>query len=324
MDKKPENGSSPINDLRQQLLDADADFEAAKRLEKFICSVCKIPAGHELPDGFEEEWDNLLKEYESQIKEYFEQQPDAPERWELAIKRGWVVADEEAKKLVSHLELPDQSLHPIPAILHNEAGKWELASIMVTMVRAHPYVRVVTEKLPVLTTQEEVLEAIANSKAIQTDEPHGANLSLAADRLELFLYEPSFGADERHEFGWMADAKSSQHFWHILDSAIGFGRSLERYESLGSGKAQELAIQGLMPRGGKPEGPYKQIIRRLMDSYAEEHDHAATAKKLLVWIGGKAGNADNEPLILPDEHLKQLAGITWDQWKNTVGTLKKS
>lgn len=326
MQDNHDSSGDPLADLRQQLLNAQAAFEASERLEKFTCLVFETPAGHKLPKGFEQEWDNLLTDYEAELKEHFEQQPDAPKGWEIAIRRGWVIADVEAQRLVSHLEEPDQSLHPIPAILQNDDGNWELASIMVTMVRAHPYVRAITEKLLVLSTKEEVLEAIAKSKAIQTDEPHGANLAIAADRLDLFLHIPSFGAEERKEYGWMHDAKSSQQFWDILNAAIGFGRSLARYDSLGSGKARELLLHGLLLRRGQGESRHTPIIRKLIQDYEHETGNRATAKKLLSWIGGsKSKLSDDAPLVLPDKHKCSLHGISWTKWNNCVrNQLKKS
>ena len=121
----------------------------------------------------------------------------------------------------------------------------------------------------------------------------------------------------------MHAAKESQQFWDILDAAIGLGRSLANYETFGDRALEELILHGHLQNRGKSSSRSTQIIRELMANFQKEHKHEATAKKLLVWVGGSTPSADDQPLIFAKDLADSLAGMTWEKWSNTVKDLKK-
>jgi hypothetical protein len=311
----------------EKAAEADRREEEDRRMEEFIGSISGIPAGFELPDGFEEMWEVLVSGYEEETrKRHAASDKNAkPKDFDVFIKRGWITADAKALELRSHPRKPADEFHPIPAVLINDDGKWKAPTALNMLIRSHPFVRAITETLPELTKREQVAQVMQWAETCRPDNPddnhYGTILAQSAELLDLFLYEQAFG--DPAEFGWMHAAKQSQQFWDILDAAIGFGRSLQNHEIYGDGSVEDLIIKGLLQTRGRTPDKLTYVMEELMDGYRKEYGMEATAKKLLVWVGGKISSASDKPLILPEECSGRLKGITWDKWSNTVKDLKK-
>jgi hypothetical protein len=186
-------------------------------------------------------------------------------------------------------------------------------------VKAHPFIRILTEKLPSLTVKEQIAKAIKLAETRRKEgDYHGTILAQAAERLDLFLYEQMFG--DAIEFGWMHAAKESRQFWDILDAAIGFGRSLANHETYGDGSVESLIKRALVLSGGRrmSESGYK--VEYLLKEYRNSGHNEITPANFLSWLGGERSNvSDADEIVFPDRSRGfGLKGLSWNQLKNLV------
>lgn len=294
-----------------------------EELQTFVNSLPDIPHGYKLPTGFEKMWDLLVAAHESDIREQWVSDGHKPEHIESWVKRGWITADLERRQLVSHTTKPEDNQHPIPVVLENRQGKWESTSYLGLIVKLHPFVRAICSQLPEMSVREEVMDALRRAADCGNEgDYHGTMLAQAANYLDLWLYDQD--PDDSDDLGWLHSAKSSDQFWNILNSAIGFGRCLAAHELFGDGTVEARIQRSLVLSSGRRATEWRRSIDELLDSFRSANGHEATASELLEWIGGKRPDtSDSDSLIFPNEYSEQFRGITWFRWNETVKSAKK-
>lgn len=296
--------------------------EEDRRMEEFIRKLPTIRAGYKLPAGFAKMWDLLIDGYEQEIRKRYADAGTAPKHLGAVIKRGWITVDEGKSRPKSHLKRPPDALHPIPVVLINDAGKWELPTALSMLIEAHPFVRKFTKTLPDLTKMEQIAHVMKWAETCRPENPddnyYGTMLAQSAERLDLFLYEQAFG--EPSEFGWMHAAKKSQQFWDILDAAIGFGRSLTNYEMHGDGSMESLIQRTLVLSAGRRLSESGSKIEPLLREYLGSSDDRVTPLKFLGWLGGvRSKVSDADEIIFPEGSRGfGLTGISWNGLKNLL------
>lgn len=315
-------------EIEQRMLNPEKTAEAkrreeeSRRMEEFIGRIPTIQSGYKLPAGFAKMWDLLIDGYEQEIRKLHEDTGTNPKYLGTIIKRGWVTVNEAKSRLDSHLKMPAEEFHPISAVLVNDTGNWEPPVALSMLIKAHPFVRKATEKLPELTKQEQISQVMKWAEACRSENPdhnyHGSILAQSSERLGLFLYEQAFG--DAQEFGWMHAAKQSRQFWDILDAAIGFGRSLTNYEIYGDGSMESLIQRALILSGGRRLSESGSKIETLLKEYLESSDTKVTPLKFVTWLGGKRSKvSDGEEIVFPaGSRGFGLKGISWDKLKNLL------
>lgn len=303
----------------EKRIEAERRDEANKRIEDFLSNLQSIPAGYELPKDFEMNWEALLAAHEEEQKDQLVANGSNPTQLASWIKRGWITADKESLALKSHLKKPIPDLHPIPMVLINHGGRWLAPTMMDRIVRVHPFVRAVTETLPELSVEQQIRRAMRRFQELREEGSDRVGVQAeAADTLEAFLYEPTFG--DPKEFGWLAAAKESDHFWLILNAAIGFGRTLANDEVYGDGSMQMQIQRWLVLSGGRRKSEVGSKIEQLISEYLGCGNNKVTPKKLLSWLGGKPSEVtDDDDIDFPrGSRGIDLKGISWNGFKNLV------
>jgi hypothetical protein len=291
--------------------------EESRRMEEFISKIRTMPAGYRLPAGFAKMWDLLIDGYEQEIRKRHQDAGTKPKHLDALIRRGWVTVNEVKLRLESHLKMPAKEVHPIPAVLVNDAGKWEAPTFLNILIKAHPFVRKVTEKLPELTQQEKILQVMKWAKTCRPKNPednyYGTILAQSAERLDLFLYEQAFG--DLAEFRWMHAAKQSQQFWYILDAAIGFGRNLAKYETYGDGTTESLIQKALVLSKGKRPTGWRQFIEEELIAVRVSKGKLMTPAELRNHLGSNLPNLKDANMTFSDQRCAHLPPITWPQFQ---------
>ncbi len=303
----------------EKRIEAERLEEANRRIEDFLFNLQSIPAGYELPEDFEMNWEALLAAHEQEQKDQLVANGSNPTQLASWIKRGWITADKEALAMKSHLKKPAPDSHPIPMVLINNGGRWLAPTMMDCIVRVHPFVRAVTETLPELSVEQQIRRAMRRFQELREEGSDRVGVQAqAAETLETLLHEPTLG--DPLEFGWLAAAKESDHFWLILNAAIGFGRTLANDEVYGDGSMQMQIQRWLVLSGGRRTSRVGSEIERLISEFLGSGNNKLTPKKFLSWLGGKPSNVTDDHEI--DFPIRSrgfgLKGISWNKLKSLV------
>jgi hypothetical protein len=287
-------------------------------IEDFLSKLHESPTDADLPEDFWKDWERLVSFYERRCRDRLKHKGKKDGRIEKLVRRGWVTADAEKRELVTHLERPPDERRPIPAVFTVTEKGWCLPETLMEIIRIHPYVRAVTDELPVPTTREEIEAKIQWAQAGRKGDCGEIERSVAggAEVLDLRLGQ-SF--EDSEDSDWLGKARESERFWEILDAAIGFGRMLERYGRLNDGRVEALVQKAVLVPTGKKPSKEGRAVEQLIEEFRRERDETPTAKKLAGFIGAKRGASDDDPLEIPaGNRASELDGVSWTKFQILV------
>lgn len=315
--------------------------EAPDEQQSLYSYLSEIPSGPDLPDGFSERWEELLCEVEGGEREKYIFDGRTSKQVDRLIRRGWIVVDSQCSSLTGELTEPEPDLHPIPAVLINEYGRWVAPSALKTAIAAHPIARMLEKNILSLDrgaeTEGLIRWAMSRKPTCERGEPLEADLRHAAETLERCLSKEAVVPSDSPD--WFGEEVSDVKFWETIQAAIEFGKEVQKFETFGDGGLEELIELNILGVR-KVADEWALEINRLAHQYSEEVGRKPTPKKLLKWLGGERDPVSDDPplkfgggVVPPDcDRLlfgwgrrlfmlsdgARLSGISWKEFVNRV------
>lgn len=306
------NQRKRLEDLAHEYTDLDSWFKGLKPKMR-------------LTARFKSNWERLLDYYEKRLLILAEGEVNQPHHARKLVARGWSYADLKRRILIHSKDDPGD-VPKIAIVLQNSDGQWHPPTSLSMTARLHPVIDKISRQLEPLSSREEIelkknwALSLKEGKDENQLNQHERMLAQAANSLDLMMYIP-MGVGE--EMSWLHRATETESFWHILQSAIEFGKRLALYDVYGDGVIEDLTKAAIINPPGKKPSPWQPLLEAQIKEQRRE-GNPVTPLALFKALGGEKHKvSDSEPSTFSDARTEDLPPISWTKFRAVAKNLQQ-
>lgn len=302
---KPSTKKSPQQ--REQTVD--------EIMMEFSHSLHEWPTTLETSPEFNQKWRDLLIWHAAKERDWLLKNSVGSKVVDRLIQLRWAVLD-RARNAYDYLEKkPLSDLHPIPIIVVNWYGTWDLSPSLRATVMQHPIYRALNADLPEATPKSDLMRLMRWGMSLYGS-PKNLESAMAslAHECDALIHDVDMFNSPNDE--WLRLARQSEDFWTLLQKMFDFGRRHAFWQAYRDGSLQKTSRRGaLMVTKGK--GKWRQVLDEAIRRHYGDSGIWLSPAKLRKKLEALPDTpAPTTRLRFGDPELAKMPPITWGQLRS--------